>query len=464
MRGARSLAARPVTTGGAEAQPAPLGTSSTCGHPSSDGVLERHNVIRTRLAQLHRRAAQWALRMFREDLGLRPGERIPDGEKWPAIYNCGKPLGPSDVLVNARSDIGRATIANVQTCGCIWTCPECMWRYRTRIAAEVHQAVEAHAGAGGGFYLVTLTIPHKRDDGLEEMLDLISEGWRTIASHRRWKDLRKALEYLGYVKALEITHGVVNGWHPHSHMLLFCGGGATAEMAEEVRRTILELWSSFLARKGWPLPDSTHGVDVKPVGKDWQTDAAAYVAKITGGLDGLAEEVSRLDSKDGRRGSVTPLQLLEDERGYRLWAEYARATKGRRAVWFSRGLRERLGMGPQAPDAEVVEAEAAAGEPIAEVDGAAYAEALKDGYVPRFLALMERGDYASAARVIGCEVVGWSLVGGSFIDQSEGLAEPRTKRRGGRFLPVTFAARVVPRIAPPTGGRGGGRGTIGPVR
>ena len=60
----------------------------------------------------------------------------------------------------------------------------------------------------------------------------------------------------------------------------------------------------------------------------------------------------RSDVKRGRTGSVSPFELLdddcsgysEDERG-RLWREYYGATKGRRAITWSRGLKKRYDVG-----------------------------------------------------------------------------------------------------------------------
>jgi hypothetical protein len=79
--------------------------------------------------------------------------------------------------------------------------------------------------------------------------------------------------------------------------------------------------------------------------------------------------MARFDYKTGTGGSVMPFQLLDDaadedgdtwrERS-RLWVEYVVATKGRRAITWSRGLLDLVGIEDTRTDQEIIDDTAAA--------------------------------------------------------------------------------------------------------
>jgi hypothetical protein len=88
--------------------------------------------------------------------------------------------------------------------------------------------------------------------------------------------------------------------------------------------------------------------------------------------------VARGDLKAGRLGSVTPFELLDyfertgDAEAADLWAEWERATHGRRALTWSHGLRRRLlASVPERTDEELAE-ENAGGEIVAVIPDEAW--------------------------------------------------------------------------------------------
>lgn len=81
------------------------------------------------------------------------------------------------------------------------------------------------------------------------------------------------------------------------------------------------------------------------------------------GADFAAFEMTNGSGKKSRGASRTPWQVLD---GFRLggdvddldvWNEYELATKGKRALTTSRGLRDRLGVVPEISDEDVADAE-----------------------------------------------------------------------------------------------------------
>jgi len=222
----------------------------------------------------------------------------------------------------------------VVTCGSVWACPVCAAKIRRVRTMEVEKVATWHAGRGGTLAMVTLTLRHTRRDALAPMVAGLCAAWRRVQQGAQWKLVRDMLD--GMTRALEVTHGFgadgSNGWHPHLHLLLLVRPGLdTAAVVDLVRGVLLAGWSDAVVGElgGSFAPLGSVGVDVRPI----PASAAAYVAKISA-------EVTRADLKSGSR---QPWALIDAGR-MSLFGEYARAMKGRRAVQFSRGLRDAAGL------------------------------------------------------------------------------------------------------------------------
>ena len=126
--------------------------------------------------------------------------------------------------------------------------------------------------------------------------------------------------------ATEVTHGA-NGWHPHLHVLVLASGDLSGRKSG-FPRLRAKITCVPLAR----------GPERQLCRISGQSAAAAgdYVGKF-----GLAEELTLQGKKAGRRGGRTPWEILADAcggdgRSAKLWAEYARAFRGRRQ-WCGAG-------------------------------------------------------------------------------------------------------------------------------
>jgi hypothetical protein len=89
-------------------------------------------------------------------------------------------------------------------------------------------------------------------------------------------------------------------------------------------------------------------------------------------------ELARHDLKRGRAGSVMPFELLDrdDARSRALWVEYVEVTRGRRAIFWSKGLRALLGLDVERTDDEVM-ADTEASDLLLVLDGPDY-DGLRD--------------------------------------------------------------------------------------
>lgn len=227
----------------------------------------------------------------------------------------------------------RAHYGGLQTCSSVWACPVCSAKISERRRAELAQLIEAHEATGGVVLLVTRTVPHRRTDDLGELLAKIASAERSYTGHRDYKALMSAFGLVGKVRALEVTHGEANGWHPHVHELVFLSMPVSlADLEEDLSR----IWQGAALRAGLDLPSRAHGLTVQDGSK-----AAKYASKW-----GLESELTQWHRKHGKVESRTPFDLLRsrfvgDERAGALFVEYAEAFHGRHQLQFSRGLKHR---------------------------------------------------------------------------------------------------------------------------
>lgn len=274
------------------------------------------------------RAERWALKSAANRL-LPKGHRTTKCHRWR--------LPSRQIEVMRGADTGRAFYHGLQVCSSVWCCPVCASKISERRRVELAGAVATARAMGWQVYLLTLTVPHGLGDDVALMLDQMMKAWSKLNQGNSGEKLRKRIGLQGTVRALEVTHGA-NGFHPHFHALLFLD---TDQTPEEVRQIISPRWQAVAQRAGLPCPSDAHGCRV-----DGGEKAAAYVAKGSGW--GLESELTKGHQKRGKCGSRTPWDLLRDyldgdKQAGALFRVYAEAFQGRRQLYWSIGLKKRLG-------------------------------------------------------------------------------------------------------------------------
>lgn len=255
-----------------------------------------------------------------------------------------------------------AGFSGLERCGSIWACPHCGSIIRSGRAREIEHAVTAHQETGGDLLFFTGTVRHHQGDDLAVTLDAVMSAWRSMTANRRWKRWKETLGIGGYIRSIEVTHGV-NGWHPHAHVLLFIDGQVSDEMRAVFEGELFTLWADCVEKAGGKRP-TKEGLDLQKVDKDGRV-LAQYIGKIQDEKSawGVGAEIARGDVKSGRGTSLTPMQLLDDDcpvgesQRAQLWREFYLATKGRRAITWSRGLKARYEVGTRADEDILDEAE-----------------------------------------------------------------------------------------------------------
>jgi hypothetical protein len=219
--------------------------------------------------------------------------------------------------------------------------------------------------------MLTLTVPHSRDNSLEDTLSKLSK-----AKSKLFKD-GLALQNEGHITSLEVKYSSENGWHPHLHLIVITDKKYSEhEMKGTLgvnpknfgvlgyEKMIGMQWQKYCKSVGLKEPSLKHGVDLKRGYDDKKHSTDELIDYIL--KDDLSNEMTKSHTKIGKYNtdSVTPFQLAllaENEEEHSpfavLFREYAKAIKGKNNGKKSPKLVKLLDkiknpIGPQLPASE----------------------------------------------------------------------------------------------------------------
>lgn len=307
--------------------------------------------------------------------------------------------------VEVKSGPHGSSYSGLARCGSVWHCPVCTARISQLRAGELEQALRIHLNPAlvrieqqTVVLMLTLTARHKRSTRLAWFLPAFLAAEKRMKQRKIWRRLRSNV--IGTIKALEVTHGEANGWHPHSHTLFFFEGLSEAEamaMLEALRRT----WEACLESEG--LSCNRNGFQVQNADK-----VKNYIAKFgcnpkdPEGLWGVSQDMTLACHKNARFKGRNPWQLLadsrdnNDRRASRLFQEYAEVFKGRRQLTWSPGLKARFAIGVVTDEEAAAEKKEDGGETIAVINEQEWYEVIRSGQRG---AVLEAADEFGAAGV-----------------------------------------------------------------
>lgn len=279
----------------------------------------------------------------------------------PRVRKCKRvtvrPMGTVDVRKTSSGASGSVAVdsvgfAGLATCGSVWACPICSARIQAVRRLELGVLVATAKALGYTVAFGTVTLRHKRGQSLQMLWESLNKANRGVTNATRVKRLRKELGRVGYVRATEVTYGR-SGWHPHIHSIQLFKGDVTAEQLQQLADAEFAVWERQAANLGLgkPLRDF---YDLRLV-TDARVEFADYFAKSV--YDASAARSARSMSFEMQGNATkrarsihgrTPFQILADvvdlgdAEDLDLWEEYERASKGRRALVWSPGLRDLL--------------------------------------------------------------------------------------------------------------------------
>jgi hypothetical protein len=259
-----------------------------------------------------------------------------------SLRKCGHVVTGVAEFVEVRiGDDDKCFCAGVQTCSSVWACPVCSAAIREARAKEVEAVATAVMLNAGSVMFLTLTSAHHQEDRLSVLLNAGSDAWRNVVSSRGW---RETPGLRGSVRAVEITDGFPNGWHPHVHALVFFAHVLTAAEQAAFAEYVTGAWTRGMDRAGRFVGE--HGVRAQRIRLvKGRADVGEYLAKVQDGFGqgrAVGHEMTRGDLKSGRKSNrFSPFELADraargDKRAHARWLEYEQATKGKRCLEWSR--------------------------------------------------------------------------------------------------------------------------------
>lgn len=260
------------------------------------------------------------------------------------------------VEIRQSSDSGRCYYAGLMACGSVWICPLCATKIQAVRALELKAAIKEAQTQGLTVAMLAPTVPHTLQDGLGSLLDRYTKALSALLNGRAFRKLKDKYGIEGYVRALEVTYGFKNGWHPHAHVLVFLS--PQADLAE-LESDLFPIWQKAVQGKGLGEVSRT------PFKLQSATYAHKYVTKL-GREWGPAEELVHSHSKSAAGESFSPFDLL-GEYTYgdptssktaqfgALFREYADVFHGRRQLQWTQGLKKRLLGSDGLTDAEIAD-------------------------------------------------------------------------------------------------------------
>ncbi len=258
------------------------------------------------------------------------------------VPNLDGESGSSGVKVLHSAARGSAHYGGLMRCASVWLCPVCATKIAEKRRAQLEQVIDWWRGRDGLVAMLTLTTSHTCHDDLGALLGAVRTAYRSMTGSRAYKSLMACYGLSHTVRALEVTWGYENGWHPHLHILLLL---PSTRNIDPMEGDVFKLWLAALGRVGL-VADREHGVKLQAT-----TGAIGdYVSKYGKGRWSAADELARANTKRGRGARFAPFDLLRqvafsgESQFAELFVEYARVFKGQRHLVFSNGLAATAGL------------------------------------------------------------------------------------------------------------------------
>lgn len=306
------------------------------------------------------------------------------------VRGCGSTLG-SVTPAMLTADSGVVVQGGLAQCASVWACPVCSAKIQARRSDEIKRAIDWARAQGMQVQLLTLTARHDRSDRLVDLMPRMAAAFADMKRGRAYRRVAKDAGTTRMIRAVEMTYGRAHGWHVHYHILVMSEKGLSDAVVRAAWVHQLGVHGFIDAEDARALADATaHAMDLRTVGAD-ETSAAAvseYLCKddaavwyIDGeevrldgtgevakqkAIEGAARELGLSNTKLGRKHNRTPFQILRDiivadrddnkavSRDVRLVIEYVLATKGKKQMFWSRGLKAEVGI-EELSDADLVD-------------------------------------------------------------------------------------------------------------
>jgi hypothetical protein len=281
----------------------------------------------------------------------------------------------------------RYSWSNLARCESSWCCPLCT-RIAARLQADrVARTLDNLREATFAVQFVTLTCRHTSRDALAWLMERMTAARRAFFHSRAWRRYARTWDFLGTVRAWEVTHGF-NGWHAHTHEFL---------AFKAYPFGLIDLypltWAKACERVGL-YASKSFGTQVDPVHATTSFNAARYACSW-----GPGDELTAAPFKTAKVGNRTVWDLQRaalygSDEALDRWTEFCTATAGRKRLSWTGALRGYIApeLDPPAPTGTPVEA--------TDLDPEAWHALLLAGQESEVLDLLAAGRYTAAQRIL----------------------------------------------------------------
>lgn len=263
-------------------------------------------------------------------------------------YARRKGIKKVEVWRNTSSERGSwSRYVGLQTCKNLWNCPVCSNRRAWNRRQDLQVLVEYAQRTGLTLVMLTLTSSHDLETSLHQQKRMMKKAKASLTTRAGFKNgLGRHL--VGSVTATEVTHGERSGWHLHFHYILLLDLRYLPPIEREPEAQRLgemawPAWEGAATRAGLYVSRRAWSVEVGEAVARYPADTE----KAEGGWT-LADEATRGMAKGG--AGRQPFELLRlscddgDTWARDLFIEYTKAMQSVRALVWSRGLAELVGL------------------------------------------------------------------------------------------------------------------------
>jgi hypothetical protein len=301
----------------------------------------------------------------------------------------------------------------------VWSCPIDSAKVLHHRALEIGALLGQAINEGHVLAFATFTMRHREGQALAQLFPATSKAWAKARGGKAWMIQSARAGVVGFVRVWEVTIGR-NGWHVHVHTVFILSPGTTSDALDRLCMGMFTRWSSALTGMGFDRPllrgQEWHMVS----GPEAVIDVAGYLCKVADQGEALGLELAYTQPGRGRSALKTqPVwSLLRDFAAtgdadvLDRWHEWEQASKGRRQVAYSQGLRERfVPTLPELSDDQVADLEhGSADDDLVHFDLDGWRQVVAAGLPARLLREAENGGLPAVRSVLDSEGVPYLVV------------------------------------------------------
>lgn len=267
-------------------------------------------------------------------------------DQYKNLQKCGS-AGYMTGSIAIESNGVTARTSGLMTCENLWACPVCAAIGLTKHSFKIQKMIDEFKKRDVISVMITLSLPHNYSQKPRHLLDKLKFiQQKFFGNYLRSNKILSAIKAFGMISSFECTYGK-NGFHFHSHNLLFISRDSLSLIAE-AEKIWQQRWNSLTIK----YTELEYYKERVEMGKF--NYSGVYVSKnMDGSIRGIESanyitaELTLAQTKPthtDRNRNIWELLYSGDERDLKIFLEYAKATKFRQKISYAKTIIKTLGM------------------------------------------------------------------------------------------------------------------------